>query len=686
MLPRKIVLIRTLKFFNLILETFRNGMKLKTKLIFFTVLFITLFYIFHISKYDDDTSHENQNFEGFNNVTGSKSLIVPNIIHFIQFDQRTIRFIHFICICSAFYNHNPLALYLHTNVNIQGKYFNILKKVLGETLKVKHLEKPSHVFGQKLSSVQHSADVARIKVLMKFGGIILDEDVFVIRSLNRFRHFEVVIGWPEDQNIGTQVIVSAKQARFLSRYLDLYHEYRPSQWYYNAGEAPTTNILADRPELVHRVKTGFGVENLAEKLYRERWVGWAERFTIHLLDSHKEYLAGVGELEEDNYRECECTISDMIEGIIKNLEIDGIQLGDKIQMPLLFNASLNRDESIMNFILSDSKSLLHKYLTKERFDELKSLKTASYKASLFDVISSGLAHPDSHLGVYAPDVESYTVFRTLFDPVIRDYHQVRGRLQHPQSDWEDKSGNIGKFRGDFVKSTRIRIARNLEGYPLNSKMSKQDYLMLEKEMRDVFETLTGELAGTYLSLSEMTPVDHERLVSAHLMFGECDEYLTDGGACQHWPHGRGIFLNKDRSFVVWVGEEDHLRIISIESGSDLASVFQRLGRAVSILEKKLTFARNPSLGFLTYCPSNLGTTLRASVHISLPHVTTASLRDKAGPLGLQVRGAGGEHTDTEAGGVWDLSNVRRLGVTETELVRGVYSAVTKIIDEEEKLT
>ena len=647
-------------------------MKLKTKFFLFIVIFIVLFYIFHISKYEDDASHEIQNFEGFNNVTGAKSLIVPNIIHFIQFEQKTISFIHFICMCSAFYNHNPVTLYLHTNVNIQGKYFNILKNLLGQTLQIKHLEKPSHVFGQKLSSVHHSADVARIKILMKFGGIILDQDVFVIRSLNRFRHFEVAIGWPEGQNIGTQVIVSSKQARFLSRYLDLYHEYRPSQWYYNAGEAPTSDILAARPELVHRVNTGFGVENLATRLYKERWLGWADRFTIHLLDSHKEYLTGTGEIEEDNYMECECTISDMIESIVKNLQIDGIQLGGSVK-------SSSSDETVMKFIESDSKSLLHKYLTKERFKELKGLKTASYKTTLTDVISSGLAHPDSHLGIYAPDVESYTVFRQLFDPVVRDYHQVKGRLQHPQSEWEDKSGSIGKFKGDYVKSTRIRIARNLEGYPLNSKMSKDDYLMLEKEMRDVLETLTGDLAGSYLSLSEMAPVDQEKLVSAHLMFRECDQYLRDGGACQHWPHGRGIFLNKDRSFVVWVGEEDHLRIISIETGSDLASVFQRLGRAVRILETQLTFARSPGLGFLTYCPSNLGTTLRASVHISLPHATTATLKERAEPLGLQVRGAGGEHTDTEVGGVWDLSNVRRLGVTEAELVRGVYTAVDKLI-------
>ena len=61
--------------------------------------------------------------------------------------------------------------------------------------------------------------------------------------------------------------------------------------------------------------------------------------------------------------------------------------------------------------------------------------------------------------------------------------------------------------------------------------------------------------------AEMSPTDQEKLVAEHLMFGACDEYLTDGGACQHWPHGRGIFINHERTFVVWVGEEDHLRII-----------------------------------------------------------------------------------------------------------------------------
>ena len=77
--------------------------------------------------------------------------------------------------------------------------------------------------------------------------------------------------------MGSQVIIAHKDARFLGQYLGLYHNYRPHLWYYNAGEAPTKLILEQRPGLVTRVKTEFGVENLAQQLYRGRWQGWAER-------------------------------------------------------------------------------------------------------------------------------------------------------------------------------------------------------------------------------------------------------------------------------------------------------------------------------------------------------------------------------------------------------------------------
>jgi len=161
--------------------------------------------------------------------------------------------------------------------------------------------------------------------------------------------------------------------------------------------------------------------------------------------------------------------------------------------------------------------------------------------------------------------------------------------------------------------------------------------------------------------------------------------LTDGGACQHWPTGRAVFLNTARTFVVWVGEEDHLRIISMQQGGDLAAVYTRLGKAMAILESRLEFARTDKLGYLTFCPSNLGTTMRASVHIRLPGLNRrGELGRLAAQAGLQVRGTGGEHTSTVAG-VVDISNIRRMGVTERQLVTEMFKRVQEIIDAENKL-
>ena len=221
---------------------------------------------------------------------------------------------------------------------------------------------------------------------------------------------------------------------------------------------------------------------------------------------------------------------------------------------------------------------------------------------------------------------------------------------------------------------------------MNSKMSEEDYMRLEKTVRPVLESLTGDLSGKYQSISGMTKSEQAELVSSHLMFDVCDSYLQDAGACQHWPAGRGIFLNQARTFVVWVGEEDHLRIISIQQGGDLAQVFTRLGEAVEILSRQLQFARDDSLGFLTFCPSNLGTTLRASVHVRLPHLLSRARLDVlATENNLQVRGTGGEHTQTR-GGVLDLSNTRRLGATELTIVAQMFEAVKKIILEEKSIT
>jgi arginine kinase len=89
---------------------------------------------------------------------------------------------------------------------------------------------------------------------------------------------------------------------------------------------------------------------------------------------------------------------------------------------------------------------------------------------------------------------------------------------------------------------------------------------------------------------------------------------------REWPEARGIFHNNSKTFLVWVNEEDQLRIISMQNGADLAEVFTRLSKACDHIEKVAKFAHDDHLGYITSCPTNLGTALRASVHIQLPNL------------------------------------------------------------------
>jgi len=102
------------------------------------------------------------------------------------------------------------------------------------------------------------------------------------------------------------------------------------------------------------------------------------------------------------------------------------------------------------------------------------------------------------------------------------------------------------------------------------------------------------------------------------LFKGGDKYLESCGLERDWPEARGIFHNNDKTFLVWVNEEDQLRIISMQPGSNIHQVFQRLSDAASKIEDKAKFANDSHLGYISNCPTNLGTGLRASVHINLP--------------------------------------------------------------------
>ncbi|XP_001354162.1 arginine kinase isoform X1 [Drosophila pseudoobscura] len=346
------------------------------------------------------------------------------------------------------------------------------------------------------------------------------------------------------------------------------------------------------------------------------------------------------------------------------------------------------EEGFAKLAASDSKSLLKKYLTKEVFDNLKNKVTPTFKSTLLDVIQSGLENHDSGVGIYAPDAESYTVFADLFDPIIEDYHGgFKKTDKHPASNFGDvKSfGNVDPTN-EYVISTRVRCGRSMQGYPFNPCLTEAQYKEMEGKVSTTLSGLDGELKGKFYPLTGMEKGVQQQLIDDHFLFKEGDRFLQAANACRYWPSGRGIYHNDAKTFLVWCNEEDHLRIISMQQGGDLGQIYTRLVTAVNEIEKRVPFSHDDRLGFLTFCPTNLGTTIRASVHIKVPKLASnkAKLEEVAAKYNLQVRGTRGEHTEAE-GGVYDISNKRRMGLTEYDAVKEMYDGITELIKLEKSL-
>ena len=147
-----------------------------------------------------------------------------------------------------------------------------------------------------------------------------------------------------------------------------------------------------------------------------------------------------------------------------------------------------------------------------------------------------------------------------------------------------------------------------------------------------------------------------------------------------------MFYSLDRQFIVWVNEEDHLRIMSLEKTSDLSSVFHRLCRALQALSPPLELAFDNRLGYLTSCPTNLGTAMRAGVHIWLEKLNRNKeiLHWLAREYHLQIRGTKGEKTEVEKA-VFDISNAQRLGISEAAIIQTLHRGLLAIIKAEKSL-
>merc|ERR1712133_40864 len=258
----------------------------------------------------------------------------------------------------------------------------------------------------------------------------------------------------------------------------------------------------------------------------------------------------------------------------------------------------------------------------------------------------------------------------------------------------DASKISGNIDADVpVKSTRIRVGRSVAGFGLSPGITKEQRLEMEGLMKNAFAKLEGDLSGEYYPLTGMQESVRQKLVDDHFLFMSGDKNLQAAGMERDWPEGRGIYHNKDKTFLVWVNEEDQLRIISMQSGGDVKGVFERLARGIQAVgesvkaESGKEFLLDPKYGFLHSCPTNLGTGMRASVHVDLPGWTKEglpALKARCEELQLQPRGTRGE-SGGQTGCTYDISNKHRLGYSEVQLVQKMIDGVNTLWKEDKEL-
>merc|ERR1712152_56717 len=329
--------------------------------------------------------------------------------------------------------------------------------------------------------------------------------------------------------------------------------------------------------------------------------------------------------------------------------------------------------------IQSSHSLVAKHVTRDKWEQLKSIKTKTSGFTLIQAIAC------------AVDFDNYKDFAPVFDPIIQEYHGISSNSKHTSD--MDASKINGNIDSDVpVHSARIRVGRSIDGFGLSPGITKEQRLGVENLMKNATATFSGDLAGKYYPLTSMDEKVRQQLVDDHFLFVSGDRNLTVAGMERDWPEGRGIFHNDAKTFLIWINEEDQLRIISMQKGGDVKGVFERLARGIKAVgdsvkaESGKDFCLDAKYGYIHSCPTNLGTGMRASVHVDLPGWTNHSvdkLKARCEELHLQPRGTRGE-SGGQTGFTYDISNKHRLGYSEVELVQKMIDGVNKLWQEDKE--
>lgn len=225
---------------------------------------------------------------------------------------------------------------------------------------------------------------------------------------------------------------------------------------------------------------------------------------------------------------------------------------------------------------------------------------------------------------------------------------------------------------DIVMSTRLRYARNIAGYKFPNMLSdtKKDEIIKK------LESQINKEKYNFLKMKNIDSITQKSLVEKHLISKE-----FAGNVCG------AIITNEQMDLITMINEEDHLRIQSIGSGLCIDECYKKLNSFTSELEEKIKFAKSDDYGYLTSCPTNIGSGLRVSVMLHLYGLTKLGLASKlleqASSIGVSVRGFYGENTEAK-GCFYQISNQKTLGLSDKQIIDNIKVIISSIIEQEQK--
>jgi len=228
---------------------------------------------------------------------------------------------------------------------------------------------------------------------------------------------------------------------------------------------------------------------------------------------------------------------------------------------------------------------------------------------------------------------------------------------------------------EIVMTSRIRLARNLNNYKFPTKMTNEEALSIIRDANNAINEDSSNLDYKLTYMKDLSDIEKNVLIERHLISPALAE-SKDKGA---------FLLSPDNNTSIMINEEDHIRIQTLGLGMCLNECWNEGNKLDDILEEKLDFAFDRELGYITSCPTNIGTGMRASVMLHLPALSITNQIDKlmyaVSQLGVAVRGVYGEGTKS-MGHLYQISNQGTLGASELKLIDKITQIVVQIIDKE----